>query len=226
MAQATKTTRTKATRARTQVRATRFLLTIITLVVMGVLSVQIFSVAKTILVTQVKLIGIYQDIQYCEEQRGLALNINRWEFAEEMDRDIEQLQQDRADLVNSDDMLVGFASQWGASVLMLVIDAAIFALFAGIWATIILYVLSLFKIKDCPRYLKVLVKLEERILVVVLAIVSGLLSFIFYLLMMGTGEIFDQTSRVSESYGLKIEFRLPDCSGFMRMLKSLTLMWH
>lgn len=223
MATATNKQSRKASARKIQVRVTRLLLTILTLVVMGVFSVRLFSVSATIFTTQVKLIGIYQDIQYCEGERERALQVNRWEYAEEMDNDIEKLQEERSALVHSDDALVAFASQWQASFFMLAFSLALFAVIAWIWMTIFRFVLSFWSITDRPWFLKVLVKWEERILVVALVLLTGLLSYIFYLLLMGTGKIYDQTSGICKAWGLsKPEIHKPNFGRILKRLKRIS----
>ncbi len=153
-----------------QAGATRLFLIVGTLVLAAILSwVVISKIAVPVLGTQLRMLGIYQEISYCEEQREIALETNRGSYATKMDDRIRELNDERDALVKSDQFWIAFSAKNHVSLFAILCGILFLALVGGMW-------FLLFKVDGV---FSTVLSFERIVLLVTIRIVFGLLFLIF-----------------------------------------------
>lgn len=104
-----------------QVRFCRTILGIATLVALTILLVLSAKAVGTMFVTGVKMWDISEGVQYYENERDVALETRRGNYATECDEHIRQLYAKRNALINSDNPVVAFTAvhKWYATGIIL-----------------------------------------------------------------------------------------------------------
>lgn len=103
-------TRSNRRHYRNQVRFTRTVLGIATLVALTILFVIAAKAVGTMVVTGAKMWNISNNVSYYEQQREFALETGRGNYATECDEVILTLYADRNALINSDNPIVAFTA--------------------------------------------------------------------------------------------------------------------
>ena len=156
---------------RAQVRFTKAALAGATLIAMIILLLVAFNVVGTMTITGGKMWYISDNISHYEAERELALETRRGNYATECDDHIRNFQEDRHELLHSDNPVVAFtaAHKWYAI-------GIIFGFFAlmGVCVNAIRFHLD----ETFHLFAKV-IDAERVILRMIVAVVSGILMLIF-----------------------------------------------